>query len=495
MEKIIIIGAGVAGMTAGVYARLNGFEAEIYEMHTIPGGECTGWKRGGFYFDGCIHWLMGCNPGSPMNRIWRDMGALDDAVEIIRDEEFYRLEMGGRTAILYKDLDRLENHLLSLSPADETLIRELCEAARLLRRMEIPIDKPLDMMGALDGIKMMRKAGPALGTFGRFGKISIAEYAEKFKDPLLRQTFLSFMPVQYNVSTMLLNMASFSTGDSGYPRGGSLPMAKRMEKRFTALGGKIYYKSRVEEIVVEGGRAVGVRLADGTVHRADWVVSAADGYATLHRMLGGRYRLEGMEKQFEDRERYPVCTTVQVSMGIGADLSHEPHRLYVPLDRPIDAGGNVLDHILLKNYCFDPTMVPQGKAVVTSLLPADFDWWKAKKEDPAAYQAEKERIAREVCAVLESRYPEAKGKIEQVDVSTPMTYVRYCDAWRGSWMSFMTTPKGKTGYISGKLPGLDRFYMAGQWTMAPGGLPGAAMAGRWVIQRLCKLNKRKFIAQ
>ncbi len=62
MKKVIIIGAGIAGLTCGVYARINGFETEIYELHTIPGGECTGWDRKGYHFDGCIHWLMGSKP-------------------------------------------------------------------------------------------------------------------------------------------------------------------------------------------------------------------------------------------------------------------------------------------------------------------------------------------------------------------------------------------------------------------------------------------------
>jgi len=61
-KKIVIIGAGIAGLSAGVYGRMNGFDTEICEMHTLPGGLCTAWKRKGFIFDGCIHWLTGSSP-------------------------------------------------------------------------------------------------------------------------------------------------------------------------------------------------------------------------------------------------------------------------------------------------------------------------------------------------------------------------------------------------------------------------------------------------
>ena len=63
MKKVIIIGSGIAGLSCGIYAKLNGFETEIFEMHSISGGECTGWDRGEYHFDGCIHWLMGSKPG------------------------------------------------------------------------------------------------------------------------------------------------------------------------------------------------------------------------------------------------------------------------------------------------------------------------------------------------------------------------------------------------------------------------------------------------
>jgi phytoene desaturase len=494
MEKMIIIGAGVAGLSAGIYARLNGLDAEIYELHTIAGGECTAWKRGEYLFDNCIHWLMGSKPGTPLNRIWREVGALDDSVEIINNGVFTSVEMEGRTAVVYRSIDRFEKHLLELSPQDVRLIRSLCRDCRKFKRLGMPVEKPMDMISPLQGLKLGLRMLPLMGLMAKYGKITLPEYAAKFTDPLLRALLERMMPAPYSAMPLLMTLGSLDNMDSGFPRGGSLPFAQRMEKRFLALGGRIFYKSRVEKIIVEGCKAVGVRLSDGSERRADWVISAADGYSTLYGMLGGKFVSEKMREMYEDSAKYPVYSTVQVSVGIAADLSDRPGMLAVKVDEPVDAGGITHDFVPMKNYCFDKTMVPPGKSVVTSLLDAGFDWWKAKKEDPKAYKAEKERIAREVCAAIEARYPEAKGKIEQVDVATPMTYARYCNAWRGSWMSFMTTPKngGMMSYMPGNLPGLDRFYMAGQWTMPPGGLPGAVLTGRWAIQRICANNKREF---
>jgi hypothetical protein len=59
-------------------------------------------------------------------------------------------------------------------------------------------------------------------------------------------------------------------------------------------------------------------------------------------------------------------------------------------------------------------------------------------------------------------------------------------------MAWANTPLGRIKFVSGKLPGLTNFFLTGQWTLPPGGLPTAVVTGRWVIQRICHLEKKKF---
>jgi phytoene dehydrogenase-like protein len=74
-KSLIIIGAGIAGLSTGCYAQMNGYDSQIFEMHDKPGGVCTSWKRNGYTFDGCIDWLMGTSPGDPFYQIWQELGA------------------------------------------------------------------------------------------------------------------------------------------------------------------------------------------------------------------------------------------------------------------------------------------------------------------------------------------------------------------------------------------------------------------------------------
>ncbi len=139
-KSIIIIGAGLAGLSAGCYAQMNGYRTQIFEMHTTPGGLCTSWKRKGYTFDGCIHWLMGSRSGV-FHRFYEELGAVQDR-RMVDHEEWLRVEgPEGKTWIVYADLDRLEQHMVELSPADAGVIKEFCNAARLFTRFETPVQK------------------------------------------------------------------------------------------------------------------------------------------------------------------------------------------------------------------------------------------------------------------------------------------------------------------------------------------------------------------
>ncbi len=109
-KKIIIIGAGVAGLSAGIYARKNGFDTLILEQHFLPGGLCISWERNGYVFDGCLSYLYGTVPGRPFNEMWKQLGVAD--MEFIHRDEFVRVRNpDGKGVIAWADPDRLYEHL------------------------------------------------------------------------------------------------------------------------------------------------------------------------------------------------------------------------------------------------------------------------------------------------------------------------------------------------------------------------------------------------
>ena len=107
-KTIVIIGAGVSGLTAGIYAEQNGFHAIILEKNPSVGGLCTGWYRQGRYIDGCLHWLTGTNEGNDLNEMWKNVGAIDEDTKILQLDSWGHFDYQGQKVVFWRDLERAE---------------------------------------------------------------------------------------------------------------------------------------------------------------------------------------------------------------------------------------------------------------------------------------------------------------------------------------------------------------------------------------------------
>ena len=288
-KSIIIIGAGIAGLSTGCYGQMNGYRTRIFEMHNMPGGLCTSWQRQGYTIDGCLAWLVGSTPGSEFYRIWEELGAIQGR-RIINHEEYMRFkDAQGKTFIIYTNIDRLEQHMLELAPEDKEVIKEFIKGVSDCTRIEMPIEKAPEMYGPIDGIKLLFKMFPFMPVLKKWRKISIQDFAARFKNPSLREAFPLIWLPEFPMLSMLMTLAWMHKKTAGYPLGGSLEFSRSIERRYLDMGGEVHYNSRVIKILVENNRAVGIRLEDGSEHRADYIASAADGHATIFNLLDGKY--------------------------------------------------------------------------------------------------------------------------------------------------------------------------------------------------------------
>lgn len=272
-------------------------------------------------------------------------------------------------------------------------------------------------------------------------------------------------------------------------------MVSSIEKRYKALGGEIYFGARVEKILVENHKVVGIKLADGTEYHADWVISAADGRTTIFDMLDGKY----IDDEIKNRYEHPnlFAPLVYVALGVNRKFDDVPPTIdgfKYPLRKPYTVAGKERTTLNLHLYNFDPTLAPPGKNVVVVAFGTNYDYWKKLRENPDAYNAEKEKIADEVIAGLEERFPGITTQIEMRDVATPITWERYTGNWRGAYEGWMLDSESLMSDMKKTLPGLDNFFMAGQWVNPGGGMPTAVWSGNQTIQMICKKDGKKFIA-
>jgi phytoene dehydrogenase-like protein len=265
-------------------------------------------------------------------------------------------------------------------------------------------------------------------------------------------------------------------------------MAKRMTDKFLKLGGTLRTRQRVTKIIVEKNTAQGVILADGTEINADYVISAADGHSTIFDMLEGKFMNDKILKAYE---KWALFTPiVQVSFGISTEIrSVSPVESWMIKDQMIGRTKTKNGYSLM-NYCFDNTMAPKGKTVIVMRYESAWDLWKDISAEE--YKAEKENIEKDARMLMEKRFPGISPNIEVVDVATPITDVNYTGVWKGSYEGFMPSSKNLMDNLSSTLPGLKKFYMAGQWLFPGGGLPPAGQSGKWAVQYICKEEKIGF---
>jgi len=496
MEKsIIIIGAGIAGLCTGCYARMNGYKTQIFEMHTIPGGLCTSWKRKGYKIDGCIHWLTGSSPGNSFYRLWEEVGAVQGC-NMVDPESFIRIEgEQGKAFNVYSDIDRLEQHMKDLAPEDKDVIEEFIKPAITgTHYLNVPIEKAPELFSPIEGLKMMISMFPYLRLMRKWGKISIHDFAQRFKNPFLREVFpliLNFPDTP--MSSIIFTLSLLHKKAAGYPLGGSLEFARGIERRYLDLGGEVYYKSPVVKILVKNDKAVGVRLADGSEYRSDIIISAADGRTTVFDMLEGKYVNEEIKGYYDTLPIYTPVIYLALGVARSFDEPHSAAGINFLLDEPVTIAGREWKRLQVHIFNFDPTLAPEGKTLLTLMIESNYDYWKNFYENPETYKAEKERIADVVIAALDRRYPGLADQVEMCDVATPITFERYTGNWQGTYEGWLNTTKTYNIRMSRSLPGLSNFYMAGQWIQPGGGLPTGVMTGRHVIQIICKNDKKPFV--
>jgi phytoene dehydrogenase-like protein len=497
-KSILVVGAGIAGLSAGCYAQMNGYSSQIFELHTIPGGLCTSWKRKGFTFDGGLWILNGASPKSSTYPLWDEIGVIKDQ-PIYYYPELTRYEGNdGRTFILHTNIDLLEKHMLDLSPQDEGHIREFTNGCRQFTKMDLPVD--LTPSEPLEALELGKNMLPVMFPLLRWMNVSIRQFASHFKDPLLREAlpeFFQFSPPDFPMMLALSTIAMLNDEETGYPLGGSLKFALRLARRYQALGGEIHYQARINKILVEDHKSVGVVLEDGTVYRGDIVISGADGRSTIFNLLGGEYLNEKIQSYYKGLT--VTKSLLQIAFGVAEDFSNQPASINFPLSKPIWLGNIRHDRLLLKNYCFDPMMAPSGKSVLSLWCEADYDYWKHLHNKPEKYEAAKRDAAEEVLDVLDVRYPGLRSKVEVIDVATPITYERYTANWRGAFAGWALTTRKMSmmmgNAMSKTLPGLENFYMIGQWVEPGGNVELSAASGRDVIKDICQSAEKPFTAR
>jgi phytoene dehydrogenase-like protein len=408
-------------------------------------------------------------------------------------EQFHCVEdEGGESVVIYRDLGKLSDQLVNVAPRDRERIKRFIGILEDFGRFRPPVESAPETAGLMEGLAAAWAMRPVAKHFAMHWKKPLAQWLDSFESPILKKTFLKIYPIPgFPVLAMFSAMGWFAGGQVGCPDEGSREIVEAVSAAYLGLDGEMRCASPVERILVEAGRAAGVRLADGSEHRAEIVLGAADGHATIFKLLGGRFIDETVRGYYRDLALFTPL--LGIHFGAEREISEDPSCIHFPLKKPIDIFGSPVANLNLHHSAGRGGAAPPGHSVIRIGIETPYEPWEELARTPDRYGEEKNRIAGEVLERLDDRYPGLARSVKVRDVATPVTMVRYTGNWKGSYEGWQPTTRTFGLRMRRTLPGLRGFYMAGQWVEPGGGIPGVLRSARNAVKLICSHYGKKFV--
>jgi phytoene dehydrogenase-like protein len=518
---VAVIGSGLGGLCAAAYLAQRGLRVAVFESHYVAGGCATQFERGGrgarYRFDVGLHYVGDCEPDGTIPRILGDLGV---------NVEFAPLDPDGFDELVYPDLrfripadlDRYRDRLIDCFPHErrgiDRYVALVASVMRLARTMDVSEGRlpPLASLPRL-AIDALRFAPHQRATIG-------AVLRGLVHDPRLVAVICGQhgdygLPPSRVSAGLHLGLAGHYFRGAYYPKGGGQVIADRIAARIADLGGSIHLRCPVERILIEHGRAVGLRVRThrGALHevRAGTVISNADLTRTLLELVGP----EALPNAWLTRvEHFEMAAPLFMTfLGVSGDLRELGMRAanYWQMDgydlesmyrEPREPAESVRGCYITSGSLKDPTHAghhaPEGESTVEvmALVPGPLARWGVADRAIAAWQYRrdsdygdrKRAIEDQLVARLERLFPGAAARIRYRESATPVTHLRFTGATGGTGYGLAATPAqfmgNRPGY-RGPIPGL---YFAGASTRAGHGIVGAMMSGRAAARTV--LNRR-----
>jgi phytoene dehydrogenase-like protein len=508
---VLVIGSGMGGLaTAALLARLHGRKVLVLERHYRAGGFThTFTRRGGFEWDVGVHYVG--EMGTP--------GMLRHAMQVATGGEVHwkkmpetydRLVFPGFEFGIRAGKENFRADLHAAFPAE----------GRAIDRFFADVDRAASWVNVL----AMRSAAPApvAAVMGALmaGRGALARRTtrswldEHVRDERLKAV-LGARWGDYGVpparSAFLAHSVITAHYHEGgyYPSGTSARIAEGATRVIEAAGGAVRVRAEVERILVEGGRAIGVRLAGGETLRAPVVVSDAGARATFLRLLG-----DDVPLPFRDELRAFPRGMSHVSLYLGLSRSAsslgvkgENFWLHDELDqdRMWDRGGELLHGKAPQTYVSFPSMKdPEARAhtaeIIAGVDSRHFEPWAGTRwmKRGEAYEALKEQVADTLLAAAERRLPGLSKLVVHRELSTPLSTAHFTGHPGGEIYGLPATPdrftkpwlRSRTPVKGLFLAGADALLLGIGGATMSGVMATAAIAGSSTFRKLIAAAKR-----
>ncbi len=508
----VVIGSGIGGMTAAALLAKLGRRVLVVEQHYVPGGFTHTFPRKGYVWDVGVHAVGEVThhalPGRLLDRLtdgrlkWSSLGPVYDA-----------FHFPGGFRIDFPDNPRqFRANLVEAFPAEETAIDDYLMAVREVAGT---------MRSYYLGRAVPRWLSPVERLLGgkaqKYLEQNAAEVIAGFTDDPRLRTVLSAQWGYYGVppSRAAFAMQALVTRHylhgGFYPEGGSGEIARCLLQTVAEQGGWTRILADVEQILIERGRAVGVRLQGGEEIRARRVISAVGVASTASRLLPTEAQEAGWARESTGLEPGPahVCLYIGFKGDIRqAGASGANQWFYNTWDTDDEAwdvarGPLPAAPILycsfpsLKDPLHDPGPEVRHTGEVITFVPwshfaqwQDTDW----RDRGADYEALKQRIQQSLLEQLLERMPGLRPMVDYIELSTPASTHHFCRPFQGSIYGLAPTPnRFRSPWLKPKSPIPGLFFAGCDAGLV--GVVGAASGGVLAATAAEPLRALRFLRQ
>jgi phytoene desaturase len=462
-HDVVVIGAGIGGLTCAAYLAKQGKRVKVFEQHSLPGGCCTSFSRKGFKFDAGVLHLTGGKESGAFQKV---LAALEMEHELDFREQFQRFVFPDFTYDSTRKLEDYPNRLREMFPAERKGITGLFDTIN----------------GIYEDVKKLPALSPLLKKYQGKSCQELAD--EHIKDTklkaLVNANWHLWNPMWKNSAIDFSSLlVSETIRGYFYPVGGIRAVPDALVRVFKRYGGEIEYRTFVDRIVIENGKAVGIETGRGKRIKAKHIVSNISARATFLNLVGEQYLSAGFIENLN-----------------GLEISLSAFYVYLGVDfDPREAGLDAPETIVYERYdntrewelllqgeiavpCFgiavptymDASLAPTGKHVVIIMTMAPYNL-RGK-----SWREEKKRMTARLIAKAEKLIPGLSQHILVQDSATPLTYERYTLNSLGAAMGWAFTPQMFMRRLEQKTP-VSNLYLAGHWTVPGGGVPAVALSG------------------
>ena len=448
--SLIIIGAGVTGLTSGIVWALNNDVTQkpvlIIEKNRIPGGFVTSFKRDGFLFD-----TSQIIPDP--DDIFKYLGINLDLIKFGTNYcNIYKINPNTGQKEIFKipaGFAHFKKFLLNYAGEDFQNVNELLSH---IRKMYFELNHLKVEPNFFQLLQIIKKCPLIIKNSNK----TFSELLDKYniKNEQIREIleiFAAFsgLPAKRAAALMVVGALNTSVDAAFRPKKGFIELPLSLKKRYEELGGKILFNTEVQKILIEKNKVKGIKTSDGTKIYSENVVTTIDPKIAMKKLVGAEIlgKVDSRYlKKVEEIKMSPSSFTISLGLKNEFDLSRfglasgynvitTGNGAFEKLFQKFDKGLFEIDNSCFHIAVISPSLIIGGKPnLIIRLIPVSIgNWSDLRENDYKLYFDEKNRISNEVINLVEKYLiKDLSENIITKDIATPATYARYSGSPTGS---------------------------------------------------------------